>query len=260
MKTILFYFSATGNTYIAARRLAKNLGDTKCIPIKHDTPAVIPTGVERIGFMFPVYAWGMPVLVEDFVKELQLDKKVYLFAAVTCGSSIGNTIGQTDRLLRQKGYSLDAGFKIYMPGNCVTLYDMASPEKQREKCDRANEVIDQMVPVINNKQKTDFPKDLWLYKMVGSKLIYPMFARYARKADAHFNVTDACNGCGICEKVCPANNIKLDNGVPTWWHRCEQCLACIHWCPKQAIQYKKATKRRSRYHHPDVKLEEMFSK
>ena len=44
---------------------------------------------ERLGFVFPVYAWAPPQTVMDFVKNLELyySGDPYLFAVCTCGSS-----------------------------------------------------------------------------------------------------------------------------------------------------------------------------
>ena len=39
----------------------------------------------------------------------------------------------------------------------------------------------------------------------------------------------------------------------------EQCLACIQWCPQEAIQFGKKTPRYKRYHHPEVTVREMLA-
>ena len=50
-----------------------------------------------------------------------------------------------------------------------------------------------------------------------------------------YTVNDDCIRCGICAKVCPANNITVtDSGVQFSDH-CEVCYACLHNCPKTAI-------------------------
>jgi NAD-dependent dihydropyrimidine dehydrogenase PreA subunit len=41
--------------------------------------------------------------------------------------------------------------------------------------------------------------------------------------------------------------------LPVWGKECTQCLACIHRCPVQAIEYGKATIGKRRYVHPDLK-------
>ena len=75
--------------------------------------------------------------------------------------------------------------------------------------------------------------------------------------DKEFWTDDRCNACGICLHVCSASNITLREGKPLWNHRCEQCFACLQWCPVEAIQCTRITKGRKRYHHPDVTLDDI---
>jgi len=48
------------------------------------------------------------------------------------------------------------------------------------------------------------------------------------------------------------------NEKPSWLHRCEQCLACLQWCPQEAIQYGEKTVKYPRYHHPEVVLKDIL--
>lgn len=77
--------------------------------------------------------------------------------------------------------------------------------------------------------------------------------------DRSFWVDEKCDGCGICKAVCPSGNIDLPGERPVWLHHCEQCLACIQWCPQEAIQFGKKTPRYKRYHHPEVTLKDMLA-
>ena len=56
-----------------------------------------------------------------------------------------------------------------------------------------------------------------------------------------------CIGCGKCEKLCPMNNITLPNGRPVWGDNCTQCMACICYCPTEAIEYGKKSLGKPRY-------------
>lgn len=76
--------------------------------------------------------------------------------------------------------------------------------------------------------------------------------------DKSFWINSNCNTCGICKSICPSKNIELKDGKPLWKHQCEQCLACIQWCPKQAIQYGKKTEKRKRYTNPYVSIKELI--
>ncbi len=90
-------------------------------------------------------------------------------------------------------------------------------------------------------------------------IIYPPFAKNVHGMDKGFTAEETCTSCGTCAKVCPVQNISLENGRPVWQHRCELCCACLHFCPVEAIQLgmMQGTKGRGRYRHPDLKVEDM---
>jgi len=75
--------------------------------------------------------------------------------------------------------------------------------------------------------------------------------------DKSFWTDGKCNGCGVCANVCPCGNIVMTADRPVWQHRCEQCLACIQWCPKEALQYGKKTPAYPRYRHPEVRVADL---
>ena len=47
---------------------------------------------------------------------------------------------------------------------------------------------------------------------------------------------NACIGCGICVKNCPAEAIKVENFVAHIdYDKCTNCGTCVSKCPKKAI-------------------------
>jgi len=76
--------------------------------------------------------------------------------------------------------------------------------------------------------------------------------------DKNYWVDEKCNGCKICEQICPVDNIKMEAGKPKWLGHCEQCMSCIQYCPQESIQYGKNTPKRKRYKNPRINISEMM--
>ena len=75
----------------------------------------------------------------------------------------------------------------------------------------------------------------------------------------NFYVTEDCNGCGLCEKICNGRCIKV-NGKPMWKDNCTKCFGCIHLCPTKAVQYEErnqTTVANGRYKNPNISINEM---
>ena len=69
-------------------------------------------------------------------------------------------------------------------------------------------------------------------------------------------MTDECISCGLCERQCPLNAIRMENGKPVWVKdKCTLCLGCLHRCPKAAIHYgtNEKTVLHGRYLNPNTK-------
>jgi len=75
--------------------------------------------------------------------------------------------------------------------------------------------------------------------------------------DKSYYSNEKCNGCGVCSRVCPVNNINMVDNKPSWQHHCETCFACFHWCPNGAINGGWISIDKG-YHHSDVKISEML--
>ena len=75
-----------------------------------------------------------------------------------------------------------------------------------------------------------------------------------------YKVTDDCSQCGICTQVCPAGCISIsDNKVVYNMENCQTCMACIHNCPKKAIQLNIPEKNpNARYRNENITLQEII--
>ena len=181
----------------------------------------------------------------------------YVFAVCTHGGLPAGTLREVANRLERRDVKLSAGYAVRMPGNCMTLYDVWPEQKQRDVLASARERVRGIAAAVRAREEHAPEVSVWPVSVLFGLVRRAAFSHFAR-ADTRFWVTDACNGCGLCAQVCPVANIAMRDGRPVWRHQCEQCLACLQWCPQRAIQSGKLTQRRGRYHHPEVKVEDLI--
>ncbi|MFA5042404.1 MAG: EFR1 family ferrodoxin [Kiritimatiellia bacterium] len=265
MSTILYYFSGTGNSLVIARDLAAALGNTTLIAISKALrdpiagTADVSAPADAVGIVFPVYAWGPPRIVVDFINARKWNDIPYLFAVCTCGGFPGGALFLLKQALRAQGGNLSAGFSIVMPGNYTAMYGAIAEAKQQKLFARARARVAGIAGLIKARRNRPVEKSFFLVNWL-TGFLYKFGMPKFKTADAKFWVMDTCTHCGLCAKVCPRLNIDLKNGRPQWHGDCEQCMACLQWCPVEAIQSGRSTLQRKRYHHPAIAAKDLFVK
>jgi ferredoxin len=259
MKSIIYYFTGTGNSLAAAKKIAGPLGDCDIVPVASfaDSPGPVAPDAERVGLVCPVYFAGLPAMAASFAERLDLAAAGYVFSGVTHGGGGGAAaLRQLDGILRDKaGRGLDAGFAVSMPGNYIQMHDSPAGEKRDRLLEAANAELDMIAGRIGEGERGSLPNSP-VVRIVRA-LTYPWFRSHVHGSDRKFTVSEACTSCGTCAAVCPAGNIDMVGGKPVWNHRCELCCGCIHLCPAEAIQAGSRTEGRQRYRNPSVEIAEL---
>lgn len=258
MKTDLFFYTGTGNSLWTARTVANEIGNAEIIPILRITGNPVQSQADAVGIIFPVHIWGLPRKVITFVNALAPDSSKYYFALAVNAGQVAASLLQMDKIMKTRGLFLSAGFDIVMPSNYIPWGGPGPEDKRVGRIHDAREKVRKISTIIANRERGPVEKGP-LWQNILFSWFYKLSFPHIPTMDKKFWVDDRCNACSICNKICPCGNIDLKAGKPSWLHHCEQCLACIQWCPKEAIQYGKKTPLYERYHHPDIKLEDMIS-
>ncbi len=257
MKTTICYLTGTGNSLWVARTLAQELGGAELESIGDLKQGKRTIDSKVIGLVFPVHIWGVPRLVLEFVRDLKILHPEYVFAIAVNAGQVAKTLVQLQNVLRKSGLNLSRGYEITMPSNYIPWGGPGPKEKQNHRFESARKKISGIAAAIRTKDKGPVEKGP-LWQRILFTLFYKMSFSQIPKMDRKFWVDEKCNHCSVCSKVCPVGNVVLQEGKPIWNQRCEQCFACLQWCPQEAIQYGKKTPRYERYHHPEVKLNDVL--
>ena len=255
MKTLILYFTGTGNSLMVAKAIAKHLGDTDLLHFSKVNEHSLKRPVDVLGLVFPVYWNGLPLLVLNTISALKGLNPQYIFSVVTHAGGPGQVQSQLQVELQKNGLELNAGICLEMPSNYIIGYDAPSDSSIQSDLANAERVLSQFSEIVKSNQehrpRADFPP------FSRTTSAYQRFIATVHESDSNFWVDENCTECGLCEEICPVQNIELETGGPIWNHLCEQCLACINWCPEGSIQYKNQTAKRGRYANPRVSVDEM---
>jgi ferredoxin len=245
---MIYWHTGTGNSLYAATVLAQMLGEDMC----RMTPGCYASAssCERVIWVFPIYSWGLPPMVKKFISRSVGLENARHYMVCTCGDDIGLAHETWRSLLRRKRWNARGAWSVQMPNNYVLLpgFDVDSSSLEQEKLSAAAGRLAEVARGIACGAKVDsvvrgqFP---W----IKTHVLYPLFARFMMSPKP-FSFTGSCISCGKCAAVCPAANIRMENGHPCWGTNCTLCLGCYHICPVHAVAYGKATRGKGQYFIP----------
>ena len=163
-----------------------------------------------------------------------------------CGGEIGNAAKYNRLLAEEKNLVYMGTAQIVMPENYIAMFSAPEDGEAAKIVKAAEPYIDDVILHIKSGEAFRAPRNN-LYDRFMSGPVNPIFYRFFVKADA-FRVNGGCVGCGLCAKKCPLNNVRLKDGKPVWGNECTHCMACICYCPKEAVEYGKKSVGKPRYH------------
>lgn len=263
---MILYFSGTGNSAYAAKYIGKEIGDEVVnlfdrirskdySPMHSNRPWIIAA---------PVYCWQLPRLVKDWMMQTEFKGNKDIYFVLTCGSDMGNAEKFLKQLCGELGLNYRGAAPVVMPENYIAMFKAPDEKEESVIMKKADRTLNRIARRIKNNE------DLLPVKVsIIGKLLSGINSVYYKVIvkDKKFYAEDTCNGCGLCAKKCPLGNIEMvtvgeDAGTeragnatyvgkanlrPQWNGNCTHCMACIAYCPTEAIEYGRASKGKRRY-------------
>ena len=249
---MVLYFTGTGNSLYIAKQLS-------------ESPVSIPQAMkremlefadERIGIVTPIYGHEMPQMVKDFLKKAVFHTD-YFYILLTYGNRHGGAAELAKQFCDECGVKVNYINVIQMVDNWLPSFDM-NEQKAIDK-----HIPQQLSPILADlSTKKNAISPVTDIDRAAHRQFLAGISRMPADAWQHLlKISDACVGCGICEKVCPSGSIRVENGKAVHHAgNCQTCLACVHACPRKAIGLAVPEKNpNARYRNEHVSLQEIIS-
>ncbi|MBD3353411.1 MAG: 4Fe-4S dicluster domain-containing protein [Candidatus Lokiarchaeota archaeon] len=237
---LIYFFSGTGNTkrvtkYIADEFRKKNV-NTDIVNIENaDAHELNHNTYDIIGFGYPVHAFNAPEYVLKFIenienKKSESPKKCFVFK--TAGDSFMN--GGSTHIVRK--YLEEQGLSVYyerlfvMPANVLMAFERSLIKQLVLLSQKTARSLVEDILI----QKERLQKNTW-FNRISTKIFSKMESWGIKKLGKRFKTAQSCTQCGICEKICPTNNISIHNNLVKHGEKCMLCMRCIYTCPENAI-------------------------
>jgi ferredoxin len=252
--TRILWFSGTGNTFWSARRMAELLGrETEMSDISAEMRK--PPGVleaEKTAILFPAYAYQAPLMVRRFLLRTEI-RSPWIGAFVTYGSDPGGSLAEIYRVLKKKKRNLSCSGRIPAVENYIPIFGPPSEALAARRLSMQREATEEAARAVREGRVNR----LWPWRPL-SAFVSSLFRGGKTLFLRGYRLLPECNGCGLCEKICPARAIRMEKGRPVFFGDCEHCQACLNWCPRRAISYMRLTPSTPRWQCPGVQAAELF--
>lgn len=243
---MILYFSGTGNSrYVAEviQTITKDelisinelLKNKDCEKIKSSEPLV---------FVCPTYAWRIPRVIEEFIRKTEFSGSNKAYFVLTCGDGVGSAVHYAKKLCHEKRLDFKGLDRVVMPDNYIAMFQVPDSTQANKIIRNAKSTIVNIANCIKDGECLLTEKSTVTGKVM-SGIVNTIFYKGFISAKGFYS-TDKCISCEKCAKLCPLNNIKIENGRPNWGDNCTHCMACICGCPTEAIEYKNKSKGKPR--------------
>jgi len=244
---LTLYFSATGNTKYIAKLFSRKMG-AKCLSIEAGTDfACEIKNHDIIAFCYPIYASRVPRNMREFVaKHITMLKGKKIIILITQMMFSGDGARVFTDMFEERAVEVIYAEHINMPNNVGNIPFLRKPgdkaiHKKIKKAKRKTlQTCDNIKKGIVKKRGFS-----WFSQFLGSiqgkvwqgssKKTAPGKFSAEHIAKSGVKIHKNCNVCGLCAKICPVKNLKLEQNKIAAKGNCIVCYRCVNRCPKRAI-------------------------
>ncbi|MDF2587139.1 MAG: hypothetical protein K0S41_980 [Anaerocolumna sp.] len=237
-KVLIHYFSGTGNTYHMVKVIGEKLIQSGYEVVYKNMENKVQVPIDEYNlhiFAYPIYAFGTPSIVLNYMRKLKTNKNSNAAIICTCYEFEGQSLHHTTHLLKLRNFNVTFTDVALYPANWTEIVNPSDEVKQKEMIINTDNQLDEFIDKIINtkvtKKKCKPIHLLWTWFLF--LLFYFLGRRFLGKL---FIADSSCNSCKMCIHNCPVKAIKLNKGKPKWNWKCENCQRCINVCPKKSIQ------------------------
>jgi len=245
----IFYFSGTGNTWWAATELTKQLNSRELATTAYSVEQLTAARANDliasstlVGFGYPIYGSDLPIPMKKFMQELipVAGKNAVVFCTQWLWSGDGARIGAVT--LSDKGFAVKWGEHLHMPNNIsahllpIAIHTNDNAKKAKYLAFSKRRIQRLAEHIVSNKPLTRGFNLLAELSGLVQRAPYRRFLE-GRRNDLTVSKT-TCTNCGLCIKLCPADNLASQDGAIVTQGRCVNCMRCYSFCPVSAFMYR----------------------
>lgn len=239
MKALIIYFTGTKNTELLANlikdRFTKELNfDVDLFSIDITSETISVKNYDLLIFSYPIYAFNMPSIFEDYVTKLDIKENQKCIIAKQSGEpiSLNDSSSATliDYIKKRKAILLNE-YHFLFPYNIHFKY----PDNFVKELMFYNE---KLLDILIYEYKNNIQKEVKISLIYKANSFLFRIQRFGAFLNSYFYKVDydKCIHCNRCMNDCPTKNITLKDNKFMFNNKCIMCMRCSFFCPKDAIK------------------------